>query len=122
MRDYGIENFLFEVLEECDLEELNNREYFYMQKYNSLNEGYNMSAIENLHHKINQDIADEIINELASTSLTGLELAEKYQISNCLISQINTGKMWHNPNVNYPIRPQIKKEENKCIDCGIIIS
>lgn len=39
----GIENFTFEVLEKCDLsqEELNNKERYWIQYYNSFNNGYN---------------------------------------------------------------------------------
>ena len=33
IRKYGIENFNFEVLEECKKEELNNKEIFYITKY-----------------------------------------------------------------------------------------
>lgn len=41
MRKYGIENFSFEVLEECSREELNEKEKFYVEKYNAFFEGYN---------------------------------------------------------------------------------
>ena len=41
-RKYGIENFLFEIIEECSIEELNEREIFWIKQYNSYNEGYNM--------------------------------------------------------------------------------
>ena len=40
---YGIENFIFEVLEECKEEQLHNREQYWIDYYNSLNpNGYNM--------------------------------------------------------------------------------
>ena len=32
---YGLENFSFEVLEECSLEDLDTKEQFYIKKYNS---------------------------------------------------------------------------------------
>lgn len=48
MNEYGIENFSFEVLEECEVEELNQKEKYYINKYNSLENGYNMSTIENV--------------------------------------------------------------------------
>lgn len=40
-RKYGIENFEFSILEECSEEQLNDKEKFYIQKYNSYNNGYN---------------------------------------------------------------------------------
>lgn len=41
MRKYGLENFSFEVLEECDPEDLNEKERFYISVYNSMDFGYN---------------------------------------------------------------------------------
>lgn len=37
----GVENFNFEILEECSKEELDFKEQFYIQKYNSKETGYN---------------------------------------------------------------------------------
>lgn len=42
MRKYGIENFTFSIVEECATEELNNREIYWINYYNSLEDGYNM--------------------------------------------------------------------------------
>lgn len=41
---YGIENFSFEVLECCGMSDLDEREIFYIQKYNSFYKGYNMTT------------------------------------------------------------------------------
>ena len=41
IREYGLENFTFEVLEECEPEHLNERERFFIQMYDSYNYGYN---------------------------------------------------------------------------------
>lgn len=45
MRKYGINNFFYEVIEECLIKELNNREIYWIKYYNSTNPrfGYNMS-------------------------------------------------------------------------------
>ena len=40
---YGKENFIFEVVEECSLEQLNQREEFWIQYYDSYKMGYNCS-------------------------------------------------------------------------------
>lgn len=34
---YGVENHTFEILEECNIEELNNKEEFYIKQYNCFN-------------------------------------------------------------------------------------
>ena len=114
MREFGIDNFSFEVIEECELVDLNDKEKYYIDKYNTMNpNGYNMSTIENIQHKINWDIANEIISELKNTSLTGKEIAKKYNVSHCLISQINNGNMWKQKNFVYPIRKREKKEKQE---------
>lgn len=44
MRKYGIENFSIEVIEECDTEdELDEREQYWINQYDSCNRGYNIS-------------------------------------------------------------------------------
>ena len=39
----GVENFTFEVIEECDRSQLNDRETYYIDFYRSQEHGYNMS-------------------------------------------------------------------------------
>lgn len=40
-RKYGLDNFSFDVLEECDKESLSEREIFWVDKLNSYSQGYN---------------------------------------------------------------------------------
>lgn len=44
-KKYGIDNFVFEVIEECKMEELNEKEIYYIKLYKSANRkyGYNLS-------------------------------------------------------------------------------
>lgn len=42
-KTYGLENFSFEVLQECDRQYLNDREAYWSEYYNSFNEGYNLT-------------------------------------------------------------------------------
>lgn len=43
---YGEDNFVFEIIEECEIEKLNELEIFYIKKFNTLNRdfGYNISS------------------------------------------------------------------------------
>ena len=41
---YGLENFDFNILEECLEEDLNEREIYYIKKFNSFENGYNLTA------------------------------------------------------------------------------
>lgn len=43
MKTLGIKNFFYEVLEECKIEDLNKREQYYIQQYDSYKNGYNMT-------------------------------------------------------------------------------
>lgn len=61
MREYGIKNFSFEVIEECSLEQLNEREVYWIAYYDSFNKekGYNMTPGGSEPIKINpQEIYD----------------------------------------------------------------
>ena len=40
---YGVENFIVETIEECNVEDLNSREIFYIAKYDTFNNGYNLT-------------------------------------------------------------------------------
>lgn len=41
LRKYGIDNFSFEIIEECDITSLNEREIYWIEFYNSYYRGYN---------------------------------------------------------------------------------
>lgn len=43
IRKYGLENFQFSILEECSREDLNARECYWIEYYNSYKKGYNAS-------------------------------------------------------------------------------
>ena len=44
MLEYGIDSFTFELLEECSEEELNSKERYYIELYNSIDYGYNSQS------------------------------------------------------------------------------
>lgn len=41
---YGLENFDFEVIENCEKDELDSKEIFYISKFDSFNNGYNLTT------------------------------------------------------------------------------
>lgn len=137
MRKYGFENFSFEVLEECSREELNEKEKFYVEKYNAFFNGYNQTLGGD--GSINSDfILKEtvigIISDLENTNMLQKEIAEKWQVDISTVNGINTGRTWRH-NRNYPIQDTFaymkrqgreysgkRKNEWKCCDCGKSIS
>jgi group I intron endonuclease len=42
-KKYGVENHKFEILEECKFKDLSKREIYYIKKYDSINQGLNVS-------------------------------------------------------------------------------
>lgn len=124
IRKYGIENFSFDVIEECLISELNDKERFYIQKYNSFFNGYNLtlggdaSAIG-----INKEKIIGIIKDLETTEMYHSEIANKWNISQEMVQGINTGRYWKQDR-DYPIqkisleRKNKQKEQHYCCDCG----
>lgn len=43
IKKYGKENFTYEILEECSLEELNAREEYWIKECDSIRNGYNLN-------------------------------------------------------------------------------
>ena len=122
IRKYGIENFSFEILKECNVNELNELEQFYIEKYNTFFEGYNLTLGGDTARVIL--VADQIkgiINDLENTNLTQKEIAIKWHVHENTVQTINVGKHWR-LNRNYPIRKQKCAEKKYCIDCGVEIT
>lgn len=46
LKKYGPENHIFEIIEECKLDKLDEREIYWKQYYNSVNDGLNCSLID----------------------------------------------------------------------------
>lgn len=120
MQEHGLENFKFEIIEECLLEELNNKEQYYINYFNSAYEGYNMNNVDRPQYTITEEIANLIKIDLQNSELNQNQIAQKYNISHSLVSQINTGRMWYTDKITYPIRKNYVKENNShfCKDCG----
>ena len=120
MRKYGIENFTFEVIEECKQSELNKRETYWIDYYDSYKNGYNLTnGGDNYAHviKITEEILHKIDGYLMNTKLHMREIAEIFDVSEEMIQGINTGRHWRR-DINYPIRNGQEKQISYCVDCG----
>lgn len=123
MRIYGIDNFEFSVIEECNRDELLDKEKFWVAKLDSYDNGYNNTAGGNSGwaNKLPRKLLFEIIDILKNTNEENLQIAQKYNVSENMVCGINTGYYWHQDDINYPIRKHIPKE-NICPICGVKIS
>ena len=117
IREYGIENFDWYIIEECNKIELRDKEKYYIKKYNSVFPyGYNKALGSCSSVKLNYDKVKEIRRFLKETNETGLSLAKSFGVSKDTITGINVGRFWYDKDIEYPIRP-IKKT-HICKNCG----
>lgn len=121
LRKYGLQNFTFEILELCPIEELNEKEIFYIERYDSFLKGYNSTpggSFGPVFKKLDSLSLDNLIYDLINTDLIYEVLQKKYDLSKDFISDVNTGKSWYRKELEYPLR----KKGNYCLECGIKIS
>lgn len=113
MRKYGIENFAFDVLEECPQEELNEKEIFYIKKYNTYKgRGYNQSeggGSQAHSKKLSDKDIDEIIHRLKTTYDSANVICKDFDVGATLIRDINRGDIYKRDNESYPIRQKLYK-------------
>lgn len=137
MRKYGIENFSFDIVEECQREELNEKERLYVEKYNSFFNGYNQTLGGDSSFSLefsSKETIIGIISDLENTNMLQREIAEKWKVDISTVNGINTGRTWHH-NRKYPIQDSFlyltrkdkivtgkRKEDWVCCDCGKQIS
>ena len=128
MRKYGINNFNFEILCLCSLEQLDDKEIEYISQYSSYKEenGYNLTLGGDLCFKglkLTKEQANEIIILLRDSTLSQIQIAEQYHVTQQMISDINSGHSWFQENINYPIRQRnaitLKKRGLQYVKCPI---
>lgn len=105
IRKYGINNYEYIVLErDVPEEELIPKEQYYIEKYDTYNNGYNQTAGGKAPKYIyftkeNIELTKQMLKEGKSFK----EINEITNISFEHISEINTGKRHHDINENYPL-------------------
>lgn len=115
----GEEAFTFEVIEECEPQELQEREKYwikYYESYSSKEKGYNLTrggeeykSEENPWAKLTEKEVLEIIEKLKNTKLSIQEIARQYKVHYNTISDINRCNTWiwlHNYKKNIRIESQ----------------
>lgn len=114
IRQWGITNFTFQILEEdIALEDLNSKEIEWIKKFNSNNPeyGYNLTGggVFTSKTQLDEEKVKEIIKAIKThTEKNFVELAKIYGVSREMISDINCGETWYFVNEHYPIRDNSK--------------
>lgn len=120
IRKYGLENFIFEVLEECSIAELNQKERFYVTKFDSFFNGYNQTLGGDSRILAPKEQIIKVFHELETTNKKHKEIAQECDISIEMVQGINTGRYWHQDNREYPIQKTKLSGRNypTCKICG----
>ena len=145
IRQYGLEKFKWEVLEQCSKEKLNEREKYWIAFYDSYKNGYNQTEggdtfpEHGRFSKLTDSQVKEIKQKLSSQQYTLKKLSEEYNVHKDTIRDINNGWTWVDEKLKYPLYISYKspfyerknnrqiivkreKKKNYCIDCGKEIS
>ena len=116
---YGVENFMFEILEECEQSELDEKEVYWVEYYNTYQNGYNQTAGGNsatCYPKLDFQLQEQLFNDLENTDIPYRELALKYNVSLQYISYVNVGNYLFNNDRTYPIRKRLKTQAKTVIN------
>ncbi len=118
-RKYGVDNFSFEIIEECSLNELDEKENYWIKYYNSeynqTNGGGNYQINSS---KLTLEQVNEIKFELMNNpDVVHKDLAEKYNVHRDTIRDINMGYSWVDENLSYPLHKSKFRQEKKIWRC-----
>lgn len=116
IQKYGKDAFTYEIIETCSIEELNQKEQYWIKYYNSIEEGYNCSeggnqqsiGTNNGRSKLTEEDVIEIRNAYKN-HLKQKDVYEKYKniISFGYFQNLWQGRSWTH------IMPEVFTEENK---------
>ena len=115
IREYGITNFSFQILEEIDTVDLSyvdEREIFWIEKLNTYvrnGQGYNLTyggqgKIKSYNRILSEDDIKEIFRLLIDTDIPQNQIAEQFNVSKTTINKMNTGRLHIQKDIEYPIR------------------
>lgn len=88
MKKYGVDKFYIEMLETCDLEDLDYKEMYYIELYNSTDKskGYNASIGGNTPRFKRKILSiSDLINLYINKKFTLEEIAKKFEVSRYII-------------------------------------
>lgn len=94
IRKYGVENFIKEILEYCSLEELNDKEVFWISKLDSSNReiGYNLTSGGNQNYILSEDSKQKIRDKRALQDMSHMCKPQTQEVKD-KISNSQKGKV-----------------------------
>lgn len=95
------DEFIFTIIEECNIDKLDEREQYWIEYYDTINNGYNLikggncyRGENNIQAKLDNNRVLEIIKLLEECKMTNKEIANLYNVSNNTVDLINRCKTW----------------------------
>ena len=123
MRKYGIENFTIEPIVECDINELNELEIYYIEKYDTITNGYNSTSGGSQNFKRRKYTDDAVIKAYAELQHVGKVAAifgSRQEYISVILKDNNIEVIQHKPPLNCrPVKIiELNKEFSSMIECG----
>lgn len=91
IQKYGKDNFTIEILEECNVEVLNEREIYYISKFDTFKNGYNLTIGGDGNKKLLLDDKYDEIKELYLSGFSSNKIATLYKVDKSTIVKILIG-------------------------------
>ena len=88
IKKYGVDNFIVEKLEKCNIEDLNEREIYYIAKYNTFKDGYNLTIGGDGNRTLLLDDKYEEISALYLSGFSSNKIATLYKVDKASIVKI----------------------------------
>ena len=123
LKKYGANNFELTILEDNIFDEqiLNELEIYYIDKFDTFNNGYNMNRGGDNKTRFNKDDRDNIADLIQNTNMSFKEIGERTGYSIWTISDINNGKTMPRENEVYPLRNRRSSERFSLDDIETVI-
>lgn len=116
IKKYGKENFEFEILEECSLEELNDKETFWILKFNAIENGYNCNLGGDQQgvgeHNSNSKLTEQDVIEIRQAYADHKRQKDVYEKFKNKISFGYFQNLWQGRSWGH-IMPEVFTKENK---------
>ena len=106
IKKYGKDNFNIEILEECDVSKLDEREIFYIAKYDTFKNGYNLTIGGDGNKRLLLDDKYDEIKELYLSGFSSNKIATLYKVDKSTIIKILKG-------LDVKIRSRVLKINNQ---------
>lgn len=116
-RKYGLDSFKFEIIEECCAEELNQKEVYWIEYFDTFFHGYNQTFGGDTSSRQPKENVIGVISDLANTDMSHRDIAIKWCMSTEMVQGINTGRYWRH-NADYPIQKKQSTAICYCKKCG----